>query len=62
MTEGRGGRTVEFPVTGMTCASCVRRVEKALGGVEGAGDASVNLATGKARCWKNGGGARSRYR
>ncbi len=45
-----GGRsTVEFPVTGMTCASCVRRVEKALGRVEGAGDASVNLATGKAR-------------
>jgi P-type Cu+ transporter len=41
--------TVEFPVTGMTCASCVRRVEKALGRVEGVEDVSVNLATEKAR-------------
>ncbi len=49
MSEGRGGRTVEFPVTGMTCASCVRRVEKALGRVEGVGDVGVNLATERAR-------------
>ena len=41
--------TVEFPVTGMTCASCVRRVEKALGRVEGVGETSVNLATEKVR-------------
>jgi Cu+-exporting ATPase len=34
-----------FPVTGMTCASCVRRIEKALGRVEGVSEASVNLAT-----------------
>src|SRR5262245_34801138 len=40
---------VTFPVTGMTCASCVRRVEKALGKVEGVRGASVNLATEKAR-------------
>ncbi len=33
------------PVAGMTCASCVRRVEKALLGVEGVTAASVNLAT-----------------
>src|SRR5918997_4489361 len=33
----------------MTCASCVRRVEKALGKVEGVEGASVNLATEKAR-------------
>ncbi len=39
---------VSFPVTGMTCASCVRRVEKALGKVEGIQDASVNLATEQA--------------
>src|SRR5688572_27396192 len=38
-----------FPVTGMTCASCVRRVEKALKKVDGIADASVNLATEKAR-------------
>jgi Cu+-exporting ATPase len=31
----------------MTCASCVRRVEKALGKVEGVRQASVNLATEK---------------
>ena len=40
---------VTFPVTGMTCASCVRRIEKRLGKVEGVQDASVNLATEKAR-------------
>ncbi|MCC6173856.1 MAG: copper-translocating P-type ATPase [Chloroflexi bacterium] len=40
---------VTFPVTGMTCASCVRRIEKALGKVEGVHEASVNLATEKAR-------------
>jgi P-type Cu+ transporter len=39
----------EFPVEGMTCASCVRRIERALGRVEGVEEASVNLATGKAR-------------
>src|SRR5215216_771052 len=38
-----------FPVTGMTCASCVRRIEKALGKVDGVQEASVNLATEKAR-------------
>ena len=40
---------VSFPVTGMTCASCVRRIEKALNRVEGVQEASVNLATEKAR-------------
>src|SRR5919109_1091564 len=40
---------VTFPVTGMTCASCVRRIEKALGKVEGVREARVNLATEKAR-------------
>src|SRR5689334_21843464 len=38
-----------FPVIGMTCASCVRRVEKALTRVEGVSEATVNLATEKAR-------------
>jgi Cu+-exporting ATPase len=40
---------VTFPVTGMTCASCVRRVEKALSKVPGVAEASVNLATEKAK-------------
>ena len=43
------GTEISFPVTGMTCASCVRRIEKALGKVEGVQEASVNLATEKAR-------------
>jgi Cu+-exporting ATPase len=35
----------EFPVTGMTCASCVARVERALRKTDGVLDANVNLAT-----------------
>ncbi|MDO8719103.1 MAG: heavy metal translocating P-type ATPase [Polaromonas sp.] len=37
-----------FPVEGMTCASCVARVEKALGAVAGVTDVSVNFATEQA--------------
>jgi len=33
------------PVEGMTCASCVLRIEKALSGVKGVTQAQVNLAT-----------------
>lgn len=40
---------LEFSITGMTCASCVRHVEKALTRVDGISEASVNLATEKAR-------------
>ncbi len=36
-------RTLELEITGMTCSSCVSRVEKKLGKLEGV-DASVNLA------------------
>jgi P-type Cu+ transporter len=39
---------VDLPITGMTCASCVRRVEKALQKVPGVEAASVNLATEQA--------------
>lgn len=38
-----------FDIEGMTCASCVRRVERALGQVEGVAEAGVNLATERAR-------------
>ncbi|MBI5906327.1 MAG: cadmium-translocating P-type ATPase [Deltaproteobacteria bacterium] len=34
-----------FPVKGMSCASCVGRVEKSLARLEGVASASVNLAT-----------------
>ena len=40
--------SLRFDVRGMTCASCVRRVEKALGSVEGVAAARVNLATEEA--------------
>jgi P-type Cu+ transporter len=40
--------TVELGVTEMTCAACVRRVEKALRKVPGVMEASVNLATERA--------------
>jgi P-type Cu+ transporter len=39
---------LDLTVTGMTCAACVRRVEKALKGVPGVQDASVNLITSRA--------------
>ncbi|MBK8726201.1 MAG: cation-translocating P-type ATPase [Holophagaceae bacterium] len=42
-------KTVTFPVRGMTCASCVNHVEKALKGVAGVQDATVNLAMEEAR-------------
>ena len=44
-----GEKEVSFAVTGMTCASCVRRIEKALHKVQGVSDASVNLATERAK-------------
>ncbi|WP_080692147.1 heavy metal translocating P-type ATPase [Brucella anthropi] len=39
---------ISLPIEGMTCASCVGRVEKALKAVPGVSDAVVNLATEKA--------------
>lgn len=41
-------QTLTLPVEGMTCASCVTRVEKVLTKVEGVENATVNLATEKA--------------
>jgi Cu+-exporting ATPase len=38
----------EFPIEGMTCASCVLRVEKALKAVPGVASVAVNLATERA--------------
>ncbi len=40
--------TLSLPIEGMTCASCVRRVELALAKVPGVRAASVNLATERA--------------
>ncbi len=41
--------TTELQITGMNCASCVRRVETALRAVPGVRDAQVNFATATAR-------------
>jgi len=42
-------RAITLDITGMTCASCVRRVERALSKVEGVETASVNYAAETAR-------------
>lgn len=40
--------TIRLAIQGMTCASCVRRVERAITAVPGVAEASVNLATEEA--------------
>src|ERR1035437_279879 len=40
-----GSRPLQLTISGMTCASCVRRVERALSSVDGVSSASVNLTT-----------------
>lgn len=42
-------RTQTLPIAGMTCASCVQRVERCLKKIEGVTEVSVNLANEKAR-------------
>ncbi|HID62071.1 MAG TPA: heavy metal translocating P-type ATPase, partial [Anaerolineae bacterium] len=41
-------KQITLPVQGMTCASCVTHVERALKSVEGVSEANVNLATEQA--------------
>ncbi len=48
MSEQQQEKRIDLPVSGMTCASCVRRVEKGLKTTEGVMHATVNLATKKA--------------
>jgi Cu+-exporting ATPase len=43
-----GIEEVTLPVSGMTCAACVRKVEKTLRGLPGVEEANVNLSAGKA--------------
>jgi P-type Cu+ transporter len=47
-TTTKGKQEVQLPIEGMTCASCVRRVERALQKAEGVSAVSVNLATDQA--------------
>ena len=48
-TVGRLEEEVALKIEGMTCASCVSRVEKALARVPGVADVSVNLASEEVR-------------
>ena len=41
-------KKVELPITGMSCASCVAKIEKGLSKISGIVDAKVNFATEKA--------------
>ncbi len=41
-------KQISLPVTGMTCAMCVKNVERSLKGADGVADVTVNLATEKA--------------
>ncbi len=47
--QDKAAADLDLGIEGMTCASCVRRVEKALGQVPGVSAVSVNLATERAR-------------
>ncbi|MFM7271720.1 MAG: heavy metal translocating P-type ATPase [Actinomycetes bacterium] len=48
ISEAPAGLRIELPIVGMTCASCVARVEKGLARVPGVESATVNLATERA--------------
>jgi Cu+-exporting ATPase len=47
-TDSSDLREITLPVSGMTCAACVRKVEKTLRGLPGVQEATVNLSAGKA--------------
>ncbi len=49
MAEAKTDRNeISIPVAGMTCAACVRRVERTLSSMPGVDAATVNLSAGKA--------------
>jgi len=48
MNKENSLKKITVPIEGMTCASCVARVEKSISKLEGIQNVSVNLATEKA--------------
>ncbi len=56
-TAGSPVREFEIEIGGMTCASCVGRVERAVKAVDGVGSVAVNLATERARVTLSSGGS-----
>jgi Cu+-exporting ATPase len=61
-TETLSPTTIDIGIGGMTCASCVMRVEKALKKVPGVDSATVNLATESARIAVHDAGMEARLR
>ncbi|TQV75938.1 copper-translocating P-type ATPase [Exilibacterium tricleocarpae] len=53
---GPGGSQLSLAIDGMTCASCVHRVEQAIAAVAGVGHVSINFATGRAAVAFDSGG------
>lgn len=51
------GQNIELSLSGLSCASCVGRVERALSAVPGVSEPQVNLATGRAQMRLSGSGA-----
>jgi len=47
--EEQSIREVLIPIAGMTCAACVRAVERAIGKLDGIQEVNVNIATEKAK-------------
>ncbi|OYY08719.1 MAG: hypothetical protein B7Y66_10410, partial [Sphingobacteriia bacterium 35-36-14] len=47
--QTRSDERLSLAIDGMTCATCVGRVERAIAGVPGVVVASVNLATERAK-------------
>ncbi|MCF5392915.1 copper ion binding protein, partial [Pseudomonas syringae] len=54
--SGTSAAPISLPIEGMTCVSCVGRVEAALGKVQGVGSVVVNLATERAEVRASGSG------
>jgi Cu+-exporting ATPase len=47
-TDLRGTSKLDLPITGMSCASCVSRIEKGLSKIQGIAEVKVNFASEKA--------------
>ena len=58
--EDAGSRDVVFKVAGMTCGSCVARIEQVLAGQNGVSEAVVDLASNQARVTLTGTGSEER--
>jgi len=46
--KGRASKRIELPIRGMSCASCVAKIESGLSKLDGVGEAVVNFATQRA--------------